>query len=107
MTAKVSREVFQNLASFRISPFLSADSARNSLHMGLIKQTLTNHSKHFVRRIGTDLLSDEALSRTYEALTDFRIHLCEQQVLRSTQKNLTLPIVAEITEELMLENLKV
>lgn len=89
--AFVSKEAFKNLASFRISPFNSDESAKNTIKIGLTKCATINHSKNFIEQ--NDVASggsDEVLTRTYEALLAYREHLKEEQVLRHLSLDLLM-----------------
>ena len=55
----------------------------NSIKLSLLKTPLVNHSKNFIERSkSASQCSDEAMTRTYEALKYFHIHLKEEQLLR-------------------------
>lgn len=83
----VSKEAFKNMVSFRISPFNSEESAKNSVKLGLTKLAAINHSRHFVEENTVlDGTSDEVLTRTYESIVAFREHLVEEQVAREAHK---------------------
>lgn len=87
----VSKVAFKNLASFRLSPFTSDESARNSVLMSLTKMPSVNLSRHFIEDVNNDAgLSDEASTRTFEAIMAFRRHMCEQQVFRCFSKQFVL-----------------
>lgn len=83
----VSKVAFKNLASFRLSPFTTEESARNSVLMSLTKMPSVNLSRHFIEDVNdADGMSDEASTRTFEAIMAFRKHLVEQQIFRSFSK---------------------
>lgn len=87
----VSKELFFNLANSRIAPYLSDDSAKNSISISISKTPLINLSKKYVEENNlASGCSDEAICRTREALMDFRMHLKEEQVLRHLQKMVSL-----------------
>lgn len=80
---KVSKEIFKNLTSFRISPSNTDESAKNAIKIGLTKCAAVNHSKNYIEQnLFASDGSDESLTRTYEALVAFREHLKEEQILR-------------------------
>lgn len=87
----VSKELFYNLANSRIAPYLSDDSAKNSISISISKTPLINLSKEYIaqNRLASGC-SDEAIARTREALMDYRTHLKEEQVLRHLQKMVSL-----------------
>lgn len=83
----VSKELFYNNANSRIGPHVSDASAMNTISMSLNKSPLINLSKRFIEE--NDCASggsDEAVTRTREALLDFRAHLKEEQVNRHLNK---------------------
>jgi hypothetical protein len=85
----ICKEAFKNAVSFRISPMTSDESARNSVKLGLTKLASINHSRHFIEQNSVlNGTSDEALTRTYEAIMAFREHLKEELVMREAHKEI-------------------
>lgn len=81
--SQISKEVFYNNANYRIGPHVSDECARNAIDMSLAKCVTVNLSKRFIERsTSASECSDEAVSRTREALLNFRTHLKEEAVLR-------------------------
>lgn len=87
----LSKELFFNLANARIAPYISDESAKNSISISISKTPLINLSKRYIQENSyASGCSDEAIARTREALMDFRTHLKEEQVCRYLNRMVAL-----------------